>query len=87
MQPVHASYPLLCIAIVAGEEHIGDIEKEMKMSTNINRMRGGFIGRAIAVFGAAAHASAAVENGRNPRKQDLVRLGMDPTAFDLLRSR
>ncbi|MDO1580710.1 hypothetical protein [Rhizobium oryzicola] len=57
------------------------------MSTNINRMRGGFIGRAITVFGAAAHASAAVENGRNPKKQDLARLGIDPTAFDLLRSR
>jgi hypothetical protein len=60
------------------------MKKEMMMSTNTNRMRGGFIGRAIAVFGAAAHASAAVENGRRPKKQDLVMLGIDPKAFDSL---
>ncbi|MBB4143549.1 MULTISPECIES: hypothetical protein [Rhizobium] len=52
------------------------------MSTNTNRMRGGFIGRAIAVFGAAASASAAVEAGRKPLKRDLVTLGIDPKAFD-----
>ncbi len=52
------------------------------MSTNINRMRGGFIGRAIAVFGAAAAASAAVEAGRKPARRDLVTLGIDPKAFE-----
>jgi hypothetical protein len=54
----------------------------MNMSTKINSMRGGFIGRAIAVFGAAAAASAAVEGGRKPQKRDLMTLGIDPKAFD-----
>ncbi len=52
------------------------------MSTNLSSMRGGFIGRAIAVFGAAAAASAAVEGGRKPQSRDLVTLGIDPKAFD-----
>lgn len=52
------------------------------MSTNLKSMRGGFIGRAIAVFGAAAAASAAVEGGRKPQKRDLVTLGIEPNAFE-----
>ncbi len=43
------------------------------MSTKINSMRGGFLGRALAVFGAAANASAAVESGRKPAKRDWLR--------------
>jgi hypothetical protein len=46
------------------------------------RLSSGFIGRAFAVFGAAVHASSAVENGRRPAKRDLVTLGIDPKAFD-----
>ncbi len=42
----------------------------------------GFIGRAFAIFGAAVHASAAVENHRKPTKRDLAILGIDPKAFD-----
>lgn len=82
MRHLHGYHHLLCIAKGQVKSHISDIEKEMKMSTNINRMRGGFIGRAIAVFGAAASASAAVEAGRKPKKRDLVTLGIDPAAFD-----
>ncbi len=41
-----------------------------------------FIGRALAVFGAAVHASSAVENHRRPAKHDLETLGIDPKAFD-----
>ncbi len=41
-----------------------------------------FIGRALAVFGAAVHASSAVENHRRPAKRDLELLGIDPKAFD-----
>ncbi|MEB2844899.1 hypothetical protein ACQKKX_13865 [Neorhizobium sp. NPDC001467] len=52
------------------------------MSTNLKNMRGGFIGRAIAVFGAATAASAAVEGGRKPQARDLATLGIDPKAFD-----
>lgn len=54
------------------------------MSTKNNSMRGGFLGRAFAVFGAAAAASAAVEAGRKPAKRDLVTLGIDPQAFERL---
>jgi hypothetical protein len=54
----------------------------MHMSTNLKNMRGGFIGRAIAVFGAATAASAAVEGGRKPQARDLKTLGIDPKAFD-----
>jgi hypothetical protein len=47
-----------------------------------NSNRGSRIGRAFAIFGAAVSASAAVENGRRPRKRDLNTLGIDPKAFD-----
>jgi hypothetical protein len=82
MRALHGSHRTLCVAENSLQSHILDITKEMNMSTNINRMRGGFIGRAIAVFGAAAAASAAVEGGRKPLKRDLVTLGIDPKAFD-----
>jgi xanthine dehydrogenase molybdopterin-binding subunit B len=84
MQVTHGSHPALCVVIAALGSHILGITKEMNMSTNLSRMRGGFIGRAIAVFGAAAAASAAVEGGRKPLKRDLVTLGIDPKAFDTI---
>jgi hypothetical protein len=82
MRLLHGSHPLLCVAARGRCSHIGVITKEMNMSTNLSSMRGGFIGRAIAVFGAAAAASAAVEGGRKPQSRDLVTLGIDPKAFD-----
>lgn len=52
------------------------------MSIQSNNIRSGFLGRAIAVFGAAVAASAAVENHRAPKKRDLDILGIDAKAFD-----
>ncbi|BCH55941.1 MULTISPECIES: hypothetical protein [Rhizobium/Agrobacterium group] len=43
--------------------------------------RKGFIGRAIAVFGAATAAAAAVDGHRQPRDRDLRLLGIDPLSF------
>ncbi|WP_200943829.1 MULTISPECIES: hypothetical protein [unclassified Rhizobium] len=43
--------------------------------------RKSFFGRAIAVFGAASAAAAAVEGGRRPRDRDLYELGIDPVRF------
>lgn len=40
------------------------------------------IGDFLTTFGSAAAASRAVEAGRKPRRSDLKRLGIDPTAFD-----
>lgn len=51
------------------------------MSIQNNNVRGGFLGRAIAVFGAAVSVSAAVENRRVPQKRDLEILGIDANAF------
>jgi len=56
--------------------------KEQTMSAQRIRTSTRFIGRALAVFGAAVHASSAVENHRRPAKRDLEILGIDPEAFD-----
>ncbi|RWD64441.1 MAG: hypothetical protein EOS36_09990 [Mesorhizobium sp.] len=40
------------------------------------------IGDFLTTFGSAAAASRAVEAGRKPRRSDLKKLGIDPTAFD-----
>ena len=45
-------------------------------------IRSGFLGRAFAVIGAAAAASAAIETHRRPSARDLKTLGIDPAAFD-----
>jgi hypothetical protein len=82
MRSLHASHRFLCIAESGDQSDIWDRQKEMTMSTKNNSMRGGFLGRALAVFGAAAHASAALEAGRQPAKRDLVTLGIDPNAFE-----
>ncbi|HEX2146608.1 MAG TPA: hypothetical protein VHG11_03035 [Pseudorhizobium sp.] len=52
------------------------------MSAHRLRTPASFLGRAIAVFGAAVHASNAVENHRKPAKRDLDILGIDAKAFD-----
>lgn len=52
------------------------------MSANRIRKSTSFIGQALAVFGAAVHASSAVESHRKPAKRDLDILGIDPNAFD-----
>lgn len=41
----------------------------------------GFLGRAIAVFGAATAASARVEGRRRPEDSDLILLGINPCTF------
>ncbi|MBB5090101.1 MULTISPECIES: hypothetical protein [Pseudochrobactrum] len=40
-----------------------------------------FISRALAVFGAAASAAAAVEGRRRPHEKDLRTLGINPADF------
>ena len=40
------------------------------------------IGDFFAALGGAASAARAVEAGRKPRRSDLRKLGIDPTAFD-----
>ncbi|MDX8444187.1 hypothetical protein [Mesorhizobium captivum] len=40
------------------------------------------IGDFFNTFGSAAAAARAVEAGRKPRRGDLKKLGIDPTAFD-----
>ncbi|HWD14471.1 hypothetical protein KHQ08_03110 [Pseudochrobactrum algeriensis] len=40
-----------------------------------------FISRALAVFGAAASAAAAVEGRRRPHERDLRTLGINPADF------
>ncbi|SEK21557.1 hypothetical protein SAMN04487976_101109 [Xaviernesmea oryzae] len=51
------------------------------MTTPNNARKAGFLGRAIAVFGAASAAAAAVEGGRRPRATDLGTLGIDAATF------
>jgi hypothetical protein len=58
------------------------LKQEIEMSKIETRIRGGFIGRAMAVFGAAASAAAAVEGHRKPAKQDLRTLGINGAGFD-----
>lgn len=41
----------------------------------------GFLGRAIAVFGAASSAAAAVEGHRRPKDHHLKTLGINPADF------
>ena len=41
----------------------------------------GFFSNAIAIFGAASAAAAAVEGGRTPRDRDLYTLGINPVNF------
>lgn len=60
--------------------------KVTKMSVLNGNIRMGFLGRAIAVFGAASAAAAAVESNRAPRERDLRTLGIDPKAFKNLRN-
>lgn len=55
------------------------------MSKIETRIRGGFIGRAMAVFGAAAAAAAAVEAHRKPARQDLRTLCISEAGFDGIR--
>ncbi|MBN9033081.1 MAG: hypothetical protein J0I23_25110 [Rhizobiales bacterium] len=56
--------------------------------TNRQRpVRGGFLGRAIAVFGAAASAAAAVEAHRSPSRRDLDILGIDARSFSRIQQR
>ncbi|MDG3576333.1 MULTISPECIES: hypothetical protein [Rhizobium] len=56
--------------------------------TNRQRpVRGGFLGRAIAVFGAAASAAAAVEAHRSPSGRDLDILGIDARSFSRIQQR
>jgi hypothetical protein len=54
------------------------------MSASIKNRVGAF-GRALALFGAAVSASAAVENNRRPNARDLETLGIDPQAFSRVR--
>lgn len=56
------------------------------MSVLNGNIRMGFLGRAIAVFGAASAAAAAVESNRAPRERDLRTLGIDPKAFKNVRN-
>ncbi|WP_198935152.1 hypothetical protein [Pararhizobium arenae] len=51
------------------------------MTARNSSTRKGFFGRAIAVFGAASAAAAAVEGGRRPLDRDLNTLGIDPARF------
>ena len=59
----------------------------MKESKTMSALpvRKGFIGRAIAVFGAATAAAAAVEGHRRPADRDLRTLGIDPARFDAVK--
>lgn len=50
-------------------------------------VRGGFLGRAITVFGAANSAAAAVEAHRAPSRRDLDTLGIEPQAFSRIQQR
>jgi hypothetical protein len=54
---------------------------ESKMRTVAKNSRN-FIGRTIAVFGAAVAVSAAVRSHRKPSKDDLEILGIERSAFD-----
>jgi hypothetical protein len=52
-----------------------------EMSTIRNSIQQGFLGRAIAVFGAASSAAAAVEGHRRPKDHHLKTLGINPADF------
>jgi hypothetical protein len=43
--------------------------------------KNGFLGRAIAVFGAANAVSSRVDARRRPEAEDLKTLGIDPASF------
>lgn len=47
-----------------------------------NKTSRGFISEALAIFGAAAAASAAVRAHRKPSRQALETLGIDANAFN-----
>lgn len=51
----------------------------MTVSTKHSR---NFFSRALAVFGAAASAAAAVEGRRHPHNKDLRTLGINPVDFN-----
>ncbi|WP_275786401.1 hypothetical protein [Pararhizobium gei] len=54
------------------------------MSALRNNARG-FFGNAIAIFGAATVAAAAVEGHRRPMDRDLYTLGIDPRNFNAVK--
>jgi hypothetical protein len=47
----------------------------------------GFFGNAIAIFGAATAAAAAVDGHRRPLDRDLYTLGIDPKNFNSVKNR
>lgn len=51
------------------------------MSSIRKSIQQGFLGRAVAVFGAATAAAAAVEGHRRPKASHLKTLGIDPADF------
>ncbi len=51
------------------------------MMTDSTKRSRNFISRALAVFGAAASAAAAVEGRRRPHERDLRTLGINPADF------
>ena len=52
-----------------------------EMSSLRKSIQQGFLGRAIAVIGAASSAAAAVEGHRRPKDHHLKTLGINPAAF------
>jgi hypothetical protein len=52
-----------------------------EMSSLRKSIQQGFLGRAIAVFGAASSAAAAVEGHRRPKDHHLKTLGINPADF------
>ena len=58
------------------------MKERMKMAT---LPRTGFIGRAIAIFGAATAAAGAIEGHRQPLDRDLYTLGINPSTFPTVR--
>ncbi|MGE0503721.1 MAG: hypothetical protein AB7I79_24185 [Rhizobiaceae bacterium] len=49
------------------------------------RTKPSFLGEVLSVMGDAIAAAAAVRQGRTPRSENLVRLGIDPDQFREIR--
>ena len=85
---LHGWDEFLCVVKERPEDHLLLIEQHRKASTKMSALRKttrGFLGNAIAVFGAATAAAAAVEGHRRPLDRDLRTLGIDPASFHSVR--
>ncbi|HTO33196.1 MAG TPA: hypothetical protein VL202_18775 [Pararhizobium sp.] len=84
---LHGWGEFLCVVNGDGGAHIPVIEQRSNQHRKVSKEMSarksarGFFGTAIAIFGAASAAAAAVEGNRRPLDRDLHTLGINPANF------